>query len=72
MLWKCCGYIISKKKNCGVEIEGKKWQITSSFFPSISTPQFFLEMICPQYFYNIFTKNLSNKLLLIVIIEAKK
>ena len=27
------------------------------FFPSISTPQFFLEMICPQYFHNFFITN---------------
>ena len=53
-----------KKKNdklfCGngiAEIEGKKKYNLPLFFPSISTPQFFLEMICPQYFHNIFTTN---------------
>ena len=55
----------SGKLFCGngiAEREGKKNNLPLFifyFYPSISAPQFFLEMIRLQYFHNIFTTNLK-------------
>ena len=62
----------SGKLFCGnniAEIEGKKKKFNTFFFPSISTPQFFFRNDTSTIFLQ---QILSGRLLLIIIIGAKK